>query len=131
MSARRDWPRALDRRFSRVLCFLVLVSMLMSASTAFAMLDRYGGAAFSEPYAPYTAGPVVREAPYAAYTEEPYAPYTAGPVVREEKPYAPYTAGPVVRETPYAAYTEEPYAPYTAGPVVREEKPYAPYPLPR
>jgi hypothetical protein len=43
-------------------------------------------------YAPYTAGPVVRErAAWAPYTEaegKPYAPYTAGPVVKEI--YAPY-----------------------------------------
>ena len=131
MSFTRDWWRTSDHRFSRVVCVLVLLSMLAATSTACAPVDSSDEAAFSEPYAPYTAGPVVRETPYAAYTEEPYAPYTAGPVVREEEPYAPYTAGPVVRETPYAPYTEEPYAPYTAGPVVREEEPYAPYPLPR
>ena len=67
--------------------------------------------AFSAPYAPYTAGPVVGEA-------RPYAPYEARPVIHESdlqsaRPYAPYTAGPVVGET-------RPYAPYEAGPVIHE-----------
>lgn len=118
------------RRSGRVV-LLALLLVFASASIAQAMPDRYGAGAFSmpfapftveesEPYAPYTAGPVVRE---TKPTSEPYAPYTAGPVVRETKPatepYAPYTAGPVVRETELKE--TEPYAPYTAGPVVREE----------
>jgi len=94
---------------------LAVALVLMGTVAAVARVDRYGGASFSVPYAPYTAGPVV--------SEEPYAPYTAGPVVREEfRPYAPYTAGPVV--TP----SELPYAPYTAGPVV-PEVPKAPDPF--
>jgi hypothetical protein len=84
-----------------VVVTVALVSM--GSVAAFARPDEFGGAAFTAPYAPYTAGPVVNE--------EPYAPYTAGPVVREEtRPYAPYTAGPVVPKT------ELPYAPYTAVP---------------
>jgi len=83
---------------------LVVIMVLTTASIAFARVDQFGGATTSASYAPFTV------------TEtEPYAPYTAGPVVREVfRPYAPYTAGPVVGET------GEPYAPYTAGPVVHE-----------
>jgi hypothetical protein len=96
---------------------LAVALVLIGTVTAFAVVDEFGGASFSVPYAPYTAGPVVGE------EARPYAPYTAGPVVREEvRPYAPYTAGPVVREEP------RPYAPYTAGPVVGEV-PEAPDPF--
>jgi hypothetical protein len=108
-------------------CVVAIVAFaLVFAMAPLSLAQRYpDGGSSSVPYAPYTAGPVVREVPMAAYTpsEKPYAPYTAGPVVREVPlvAYAPYTAGPVVRETPLAAYTpatEKPYAPYTAGPVV-------------
>jgi uncharacterized integral membrane protein len=99
LQARAQWKLWL-------LLVLTLALVLAMASVATAKL-RADGWAYSAPYAPYAAGPVVREVPFAAYTEEPYAPYTAGPVVRE---------------VPYAPYTEEPYAPYTAGPVVREEQ---------
>lgn len=80
---------------------LAVILVFSAASIAFARVDGFGGDSFTAEFAPYTV------------TEpEPYAPYTAGPVVREEfRPYAPYTAGPVVPTT-------EPYAPYTAGPVV-------------
>ena len=98
---------------------LAIAAMLMVAATpvAVAMVDQYGAGAFSAPYAPYTAGPVVAETParpYAPYT----APYETGPVIHESelqsaRPYAPYTAGPVVTET-------RPYAPYEAGPVIHE-----------
>jgi hypothetical protein len=107
--------------WQRAALIVALVFVLAMPSVALAIHDPYGGASYSAPYAPYTAGPVVRE---ESADTRPYAPYTAGPVVREEaaetRPYAPYTAGPVVRE-------DRPYAPYTAGPVVREEEPYAPY----
>jgi hypothetical protein len=81
---------------------LAAALVLIGTTLAFAVVDEFGGAAFSTPYAPYTAGPVV--------DTRPYAPYTAGPVVREEfRPYAPYTAGPVVPEVgtvpdPYGHY---------------------------
>jgi len=104
----RTWSHDV-RPLGGVLLVTVLVLLLAMPAVAFGRLDRFGGGVYAEPYAPYTAGPVVRET-------RPYAPYTAGPVVREYfRPYAPYTAGPVVRET-------RPYAPYTAGPVVKEEK---------
>jgi len=90
---------------------LAIVLVFSTATIAMARFDQFGGS---------TVG--AASAPFTTVEPEPYAPYTAGPVVREEfRPYAPYTAGPVVRST-------EPYAPYTAGPVVREEfRPYAPY----
>ncbi len=117
MKAMVKWPKVLWR--SVALTAAVALILATTAGFAFALLDEFGGASFTAPYAPYTAGPVVRE------ETRPYAPYTAGPVVREDdsRPYAPYTAGPVVRED-----EPEPYAPYTAGPVVREDpRPYAPY----
>ena len=66
-------------RFGTVIV-VALVFVLAMAFAAVAMADDY---------APYTAGPVVREVgPFAPYTvsDEPYAPYTAGPVVHEERP---------------------------------------------
>ena len=117
MKAMMKWPNAL--RGSVALTAAVALILASTAGFAYALVDEFGGASFTAPYAPYTAGPVVRE------ETRPYAPYTAGPVVRENelRPYAPYTAGPVVRENEL-----EPYAPYTAGPVVREDpRPYAPY----
>jgi len=105
----RAWAHDV-RPLEGVLLVTVLVLLLAMPAVAFGRVDRFGGGAYVEPYAPYTAGPVVRE------DFRQYAPYTAGPVVREEfRQYAPYTAGPVVRET-------RPYAPYTAGPVVPEEQ---------
>lgn len=124
MTSTNGLLRGFLRALSVGLVLAVLVSALMMASVAPARVDPYGGPSFSIEYAPYTE-------------TEPYAPYTAGPVVKELRPelYAPYTAGPVVSEdSPYAPYTEaegEPYAPYTAGPVVKEIRPYSPYPLPR
>jgi hypothetical protein len=104
-----SWKGATRRWSMWVAFFAALMLTMLMATAAFAILDEFGGASYTAPYAPYTAGPVVAEL-------EEYAPYTAGPVVREEfRPYAPYTAGPVVREEP------RPYAPYTAGPVVPEE----------
>ena len=107
-------PRSSLRALWRGSAVLAIAAMLVvvAAPVAVAMLDQYGGSAFSAPYAPYTAGPVVGEA-------RPYAPYEAGPVIHESdlqsaaRPYAPYTAGPVVGET-------RPYAPYEAGPVIHE-----------
>jgi hypothetical protein len=63
---------------------LAIVLVLAMTSVAAAGLIREGNGK-SIAYAPYTAGPVVREVPFAAYTEVPYAPYTAGPVVREQQ----------------------------------------------
>ena len=60
---------------------------------AFVLAMTFATVALADDYAPYTAGPVVREVgPFEPYTvsDEPYAPYTAGPVVNEEEPYAPY-----------------------------------------
>ena len=106
----------------RWLGFAFMATLLLAlavASTAAARLDPLDGSGVPTAiYAPYTVA------------DEPYAPYTAGPVVAEVEPYAPYTAGPVVAEVePYAPYTveEEPYAPYEAGPVVHESDAYAPY----
>lgn len=118
MKSRSEWSHVLSGRQSWIVLALVAVLVLAIVPFAYARFDQYGAGAFSLPYAPYTAGPVVGEV-------EPYAPYTAGPVVRElTRPYAPYTAGPVVGD-------ETPYAPYTAGPVVDEEKPWAPHQVPR
>lgn len=84
-----------------VLAVVVVLAALVAAAT---LIDWSGESAVVEPYAPYTAGPVVPE------DFRPYAPYTAGPVV-DERPYAPYTAGPVVREVPKAPdpYEHYPY----------------------
>lgn len=73
---------------------LALVLVMGITPMAYAMVDEFGGASFSAPYAPYTATKILT--PQEA--NAPYAPYTAGPVVRETRPYAPYTAGPVVPE---------------------------------
>ena len=110
MKTMSKWPKALRRTVA--LTAAVALILASTAAFAYALADEFGGSSFTAPYAPYTAGPVVRE------DTRPYAPYTAGPVVREEfRPYAPYTAGPVVRED------TRPYAPYTAGPVVSEDEP--------
>ena len=112
MTPMSDRSSARVRLIGLVMAFVLVMSM---ESAAFAIVDQFGGASYSAPYAPYTAGPVVPEA--EAEDTRPYAPYTAGPVVPEQeadtRPYAPYTAGPVVPEV-----ETRPYAPYTAGPVV-------------
>lgn len=66
-----------------IVLILALAFVLSQASVAYPRTDEFGGASFTVPYAPYTAGPAVSEV-------EPYAPYTAGPVVREIRPYTEY-----------------------------------------
>jgi len=92
MTPMSDRSSARVRLIGLVTAFVLVMSM---ASAAFAIVDEYGGASYSAPYAPYTAGPVV---PEQEGDTRPYAPYTAGPVVPEieTRPYAPYTAGPTV-----------------------------------
>lgn len=106
-----------------------IVAVLASMCVVVLMIGIVASA--QEDYAPYTAGPVVRELRYVpdnaappVEQERPYAPYTED----EVGPYAPYTAGPVVRELRYLPYTEA--EPATQSEPVTEE-PYAPYPLPR
>ena len=102
-------PKSSLRRLGFAFTAILLLALAV-ASTAVARLDPLDGSGVptaiyapytvaDEPYAPYTAGPVVAEVePYAPYTveEEPYAPYEAGPVVHESDAYAPYEAGPVI-----------------------------------
>ncbi len=54
-------PRSSLRALWRGSAVLAIAAMLMVVATpvAVAMLDQYGAGAFSAPYAPYTAGPVV------------------------------------------------------------------------
>jgi hypothetical protein len=56
---------------------LALILLFAMAASAFAQVYVDGGG-FSPSYAPYTAGPVVHEVPYAPYTppaEVRYAPH--------------------------------------------------------
>lgn len=51
-----------------ILLVVALAIIAMTATAAFGYVDQFGGA--GRPYAPYTAGPVVREyfGPYAPYS---------------------------------------------------------------
>lgn len=77
MKALTKWPWT--ARAGVAVAVAVALVAISAASLAFALNDEFGGAAFSKPYAPYTAGPVVSE------DMRPYAPYTAGPVVSEDE----------------------------------------------
>ena len=73
MKSRDAKSRALWR--GCVVLALAVALVLTMTQIAFAIADEFGGASFTAPYAPYTAGPVVNE------DVEPYAPYEAGPVI--------------------------------------------------
>jgi hypothetical protein len=96
MKSRRRGRCLTDSRIPLVAASLVFALVLAVTSTAFAYVDRFGGSGGSAPFAPYTVVPA-----------EEYAPYTAGPAVREIELYAPYAAGPVIHASDvYAPYTE-------------------------
>ena len=80
MTPRSDSSYA--RRASHMVAVVAVTFVMAAASVAFAQV---GSVRDTRPYAPYTAGPVVRESRPFTPDTRPYAPYTAGPVVRESR----------------------------------------------